>query len=182
MADLGFVLSVVLLSIITDWLEYEVEGEPNATSKLTATCNRWGVFIILFLNTSQFYFIGMCYDLYSALRFPLRSQSYTAKQVHVVSWLSGCAVATLCWIYNAVSEDLSLVSYNDRNEICFFDRSSLSLQAEPLVVFGVPYLLGVLSGIASLFMVLIRLRSGLSDIFAHAEFGAAAPLNIDTLS
>eukprot|EP01084_Bolivina_argentea_P262258 443439_1 len=166
-ADLGFVLSVVVLSIITDWIENEIDDNyEEEVNKLTSTCVKWGVITIFFLNTSQFYFIGMCYDLYVALRYPLRSQIYTAKQIHLYSWFVGLLMAIISYIFNNLSHDLS---YSSKNEICFFELSTLSWHSLPIFIFGIPYIIGVLSGILSLVFVSIRLKNGLGDVFSHAK-------------
>ena len=110
----------------------------------------------------------MCYDLYVALRYPLRSQSSTAKQVHFYSWFIGFIMAVIAYIYNNLVENS--LSYSSQDEVCFFDKTSLSWGSLPIFIFGIPYIIGVLSGIASLIFSFVRLKNGLGDVFSHAKF------------
>eukprot|EP01084_Bolivina_argentea_P262253 443434_1 len=139
-ANLGFVLSVVVLSIKTN------------------ACAKWSILVVLFMTTSQFYFIGMCYDLFVSLLYPLRSQAYIAKQVHSFSWCSGLLIVIIFYAINSSAS----------NAICFFDKSSFEFSWDALPVFmvAVPSIVALLSGIASLIFIAKRLKNGLPNVFS----------------
>lgn len=164
-ADAGFIFTFLILSIIADTAIIVNANTDNTTAilHLQTICNRFGTLAILFFSASQFYFIGMCYDLYITLTYPLRSTTSTAIKIHVIVWCLAIVFAVIGLFVEQVSFD-----YIEDNELCFFRTNEKSIELW-IIIIG-PYILGILSGISSLVFVFFRLRNGLSYIFKHATY------------
>ena len=157
LADTGFIFTTLLLSaVVTD-------NENNAK-----ICSNWGPLIAFFFMTSNMYFIGMCYDLYITCNYPLRSTSYTARKIHLYSWLLSALIIIIFKIFDPKAYEAS-----DTADLCFLElsdnNSSNNNNPQEWVTFLLPYIIGIISGISSLLFVGIRLRNGLGDVFEHAN-------------
>eukprot|EP01084_Bolivina_argentea_P262257 443438_1 len=104
LADFGFIFSTLLLSGV-------VEGERENSADI---CSSWGPLIAFFFMASQFYFIGMCYDLYTTCTYPLRAVTYTARKVHICSWGFSSIITIIFSIVNNNG-----YKHENNGEICF---------------------------------------------------------------
>eukprot|EP01083_Nonionella_stella_P306004 1069897_1 len=156
LADAGFIYSTLLLSGISS----------KAHASESSTCTVYGPLIAFFFMSSQFYFIGMCYDLYITCTYPLRSISYTARQVHIYSWTLSAIITTVFVFINPFA-----YKHEVEGELCFLGINERSRERgiQEWCTFLVPYIVGIMSGLLSLIFVVFRLKNGLGDVFEHAH-------------
>ena len=153
-SDMLFIISIILISLI-------IQNNDNNYNQLKGICNQFGVISILFFSTSQIYFIGMCYDLYLTLTYPLLSTKIISKKIHIISWLYGILMSIISHIL------FNLDTTNVHG--CIFEQELKLNTLFSIILIVIPYCVGIFIGFISLIFVLYRLRNGLKDTFANSK-------------
>ena len=176
LSDTGFIISLLLLAYQSHLQKSLLMKQSQSTIndiilQLNQLCRNWLVVPIFFFDLSQYYFIGMCYDLYITLTYPLRSLKSTEITIHIYSWIFAFITTILSKLLETYLNGKNSRNYDPTNEICFFDPNygGNSIELQEWIAVVIPIIIGVITGVLSLIYVVLRMRGSVKHRFSHAK-------------
>ena len=149
------------------WLSNVSDNNINSDESIQKNiCLRLLPLVIFFFVLSQFYFIGMCYDLFITLTKPLQSQNYTLNKIHSYCFILSSIFAILVYIFEkfTITESFNFKSGAD---LCFFNDKIGFIQ---VFVILLPLILGIISGLISIIYITYRIIcNSISNKFTHSK-------------